>query len=179
MKHSKDMTTATTTDRRAAAAELVGAHQAGVWRYLRFLGCTPAQADDLTQETFLRVWRGRYEDRGKGRAAAYMRRVARNTLIDATRRARVRPAFLDVEAVDADWAESVGDDDGDGFRAALRRCLDRLAERARLALALFYRDEQSRTEIANTLEMTPDGVKTLMRRAREALRDCIERTVSP
>ncbi len=158
---------------------LIQTHQAGVWRYLRYLGCDEAQADDLTQEAFLRVWRSSYEDRGPKRAAAYLRRVARNALIDAARKARVRPAFRDLDAVEPAWTESLGSDDGDGFRAALRRCLERLAERARLALALFYRDEQSRTEIARTLEMTPDGVKTLMRRARETLRDCIERTVSP
>jgi RNA polymerase sigma-70 factor (ECF subfamily) len=158
---------------------LIQTHQPGVWRYLRFLGCDEAQADDLTQEAFLRVWRGRYEDRGPKRAAAYMRRVARNALIDAARQAKIRPTFRDIDAVEPAWMESLGSDEGDGFREALRHCLERLAERARLVLALFYRDEQSRTEIARTLEMTPDGVKTLMRRARETLRDCIERTVSP
>jgi len=30
------------------AAEIIETHQAGVWRYLRFLGCDEAQADDLT-----------------------------------------------------------------------------------------------------------------------------------
>lgn len=50
--HSKGMKAAM-ADRQADMAGLVRAHQAGVWRYLRFLGCHPDEADDLTQETFL------------------------------------------------------------------------------------------------------------------------------
>ncbi len=34
-------------------AGLVRTHQVGVWRYVRFLGAEAAEADDLTQETFL------------------------------------------------------------------------------------------------------------------------------
>jgi len=52
--HSKSMTAAT-ADRQTEMAALVRAHQAGVWRYLRFLGCEPSEADDLVQETFLDV----------------------------------------------------------------------------------------------------------------------------
>ena len=36
-------------------ARLVREHQAGVWRYLRVLGCPATEAEDLTQETFLAV----------------------------------------------------------------------------------------------------------------------------
>jgi hypothetical protein len=34
-------------------AELVRSHQQAVWRWLRSLGCPPAEADDLTAETFV------------------------------------------------------------------------------------------------------------------------------
>ena len=40
---------------RNAITRLVKEHQADLWRHLRMLGCDPAQADDLTQETFLTV----------------------------------------------------------------------------------------------------------------------------
>ena len=36
---------------------LVREHQAELWRYLRYLGSDAARAEDLVQETFLRVWR--------------------------------------------------------------------------------------------------------------------------
>ena len=161
-----------------ALVRLVRAHQAGIWRYLRFLGCDEEQAGDLTQETFVRLWRSGFEEHDDGRTRVFLRRVARNLVIDASRRARVRPAFRDLEAVEPVWAASEGDDDGEAYRLALRACLDLLAERARLVLRLFYQDGQSRVEIARTMDMTANGVKTLMRRTRESLRDCIERTVA-
>ena len=37
------------------AASLVRTHQAAVWRYLRYLGADEALADDLTQDTFLKL----------------------------------------------------------------------------------------------------------------------------
>jgi DNA-directed RNA polymerase specialized sigma24 family protein len=53
--------------------------------------------------------------------------------------------------------------------------LQEIDGRARQAIDQAYRDRLSRTEIAQNLEMTPDGVKSLLRRTREVLRQCIER----
>ena len=69
--------------------ELIETHQAGVWRYLRALGCQPAQADDLTQETFLAVLRKPFEYRGREAAAAYLRRVARRQWLMSARKSRI------------------------------------------------------------------------------------------
>ncbi|MCU0728298.1 MAG: RNA polymerase sigma factor [Planctomycetes bacterium] len=159
----------------ARLAGLVRAHQAALWRYLRYLGCQPAEADDLVQETFLRVWRHPFTDQGPAAAAGYLRTVARNLFLDATRRAKVRPAFVDLSAAEAAWAVYEREDGGEGYRGALRTCLGLLAERARRALALFYGEDRSREAVAANLGLSADGVKTLLRRSRETLRECIER----
>ena len=91
---------------------------------------------------------------------------------------RSRPRFESLEEAEAAWIEWTGDDDGDGRRDALRRCLTRLRDRARRAIDLAYRQGLSRVELAAALAMTVDGVKTLLRRSREALRTCVEREVA-
>ena len=48
-------------------------------------------------------------------------------------------------------------------------------DRAREAIDRFYRDGRSREQLAAEFEMSLDGVKSLLRRTRTALRDCIER----
>jgi RNA polymerase sigma-70 factor (ECF subfamily) len=159
-------------------AALVKEHQAGLWRYLRYLGCRPAEADDLVQEAFLRVWRHPFSDQGPAATSGYLRTVARNLFLDAARRAKVRPVFVDLAAAETAWAEYERDDGGDGYRGALRACLLSLADRARRALALFYGEERPREAVAAALGLTADGVKTLLRRARESLRECIERRLS-
>ena len=62
---------------------------------------------------------------------------------------------------------------------SLAECLETLTERSRRALDLFYREGAGRTRIAEALDLTVDGVKTLMRRARETLRACIGRRLAP
>ena len=43
---------------------------------------------------------------------------------------------------------------------------------------LQYRVESSREAIAAALDMKPDGVKTLLRRTRQVLRECVERKLN-
>ena len=59
--------------------------------------------------------------------------------------------------------------------AAVADCLQHVDGRARQAIDQAYRDRRSRVEIARNLQMKPDGVKSLLRRTRELLRQCIER----
>ncbi len=66
--------------------ELIACHQAGVWRYLRALGCDACSADDLTQETFLEVLKRPFEQYNQQATAAYLRRVAHNLFITLRRR---------------------------------------------------------------------------------------------
>jgi RNA polymerase sigma-70 factor (ECF subfamily) len=168
--------TAATADRQAELAGLVRAHQAGVWRYLRFLGCDPTEADDLVQETFLAVLRSGFEIRSPAETAAYLRTVARNRLLMARRKARSAPPSVDLEAAEAVWARMAGDDGLDDYLVALEDCLERaVSPRVRRALDLRYRQRASRAEIAEKLELAVEGVKTLLRRARAALRDCVQR----
>ncbi|MEM0926231.1 MAG: sigma-70 family RNA polymerase sigma factor, partial [Planctomycetota bacterium] len=67
-------------------AELIRVHQRGVWRYLRMLGCDEATADDLTQETFLRVLRRTdFVQHNENATAGYLRRTAYNLLVSRHR----------------------------------------------------------------------------------------------
>jgi len=155
---------------------LVRAYQAGVWRYLRFLGCDPTEADDLVQETFLTVYRDGFEIRSPGQTACYLRTVARNLLLMARRKQRSSPPTVDLAAAENVWARFAGEDGLSDYLAALGECLEKATSpRVRQALALQYGDRASRDEIAAKLGMAAEGVKTLLRRARSALRDCVER----
>lgn len=153
-------------------------HQAGVWRYLRFLGCERHQADDLVQEVFLGVWRKPFEYRGPAAAAAYLRRAAHNRFVTECRRRRARPALRDLTDAEAAWQVYARDDEGATYRAALADCLTRLTDRARKVLSLFYRDGLSRVRIGERCGLSADGVKTAMRRARATLRECVRGALS-
>ena len=153
-------------------ARMVGEYQSEVWRYLRFLGSTAADADDLTQETFLAVSRANFRVRSDHETAAYLRTVARNQLLMARRREGRQINTVELEAAEQVWLAAGNHDD---YLAALGECLEKLEGRARAVIGLSYVDRRSRAEIATELNMKPDGVKTLLRRTRDLLRNCIEK----
>ncbi|CAG0961242.1 ECF RNA polymerase sigma factor SigM [Planctomycetaceae bacterium] len=157
------------------AASLVRTHQAAVWRYLRYLGADEAMADDLTQETFLKLLEHPPELRGHVETSAWLRTVARNNYLMALRRGSKTVNIEEFEQLEVVWQQHEGDDQGEGYKTALRDCLKTLAEKARRAIELQYAAEQSRADIAGALGLDPEGAKTLLRRAREHLRKCIEK----
>ena len=156
-------------------AALIEQHQADVWRYLRYLGAEASDADDLTQETFLALSRSKFEQRTPGETAAYLRTVARNQLLMFRRFQGRQIDTIQLEAAEQVWAEAVNETGMDALLSLLADCQKTLEGRARQAVDLFYRARQGRTEIAATLQIKPEGVKTLLRRTRQALRDCIRR----
>ena len=159
-------------------ASLVERHQAGVWRYVRFLGADTAEADDLTQETFFALARGQFVERDERQTAGYLRVVARNQLLALRRRQNREVSTVELEAADSVWAAAAGTDGSlTNYLDALRDCLEKLEGRARQAVDLHYRDRTSREAIAAQLKMQPDGVKTLLRRTRDVLRECVERKI--
>lgn len=156
-------------------ARLVQTYQAGVWRYLRALGCDASSAEDLTQETFLAVLEKPFSDFNPAATAAYLRTVARNLFISAQRRASRVVSVADIDELDLDWSRWAGDDAGQQLLVTLRECLKALGEKAKQAVELRYRDEASRAGIAASLGMSEDGAKNLLQRAKQQLRECIER----
>lgn len=153
---------------------LIEDHQAGVWRYLRALGCEANLAEDLTQETFLAVLQRPFEEYNSAATSAYLRRTAYNALVSFHRRAKKVTAVENVEELDQTWQQWAGDDNGEDLLEALRNCLTVLSDRARLALELRFRDRASREKIAAELAMSEHGAKNLMQRAKKKLRECIE-----
>lgn len=150
---------------------LVRRHQRAVWRYLRFLGAEPALADDLTQEAFLALLRSPPRETGDRVVGTWLRRTAWRLLCNRRRRRR---RTLDLDEAEAAWQAFAPRDDGDEAMEALGHCLPRLPERMQRALRLRYGEGGSREAVAAALDLGRDGAKTLLRRARQRLADCMQ-----
>ncbi len=167
--------------------QLIRTHQAMVYRYLRYMGAAADVAEDVAQETFLAAYKSSnvpMEDAAVegGRCAAWLRGVARNQLLMHFRKARSNPISSDpvmleqaLNQADEVWAtELLRNGDGFDYAEALQACLGKLQGTQRKVLDLFYSEEFSRTQIAETLQMSEDGIKSLLRRVRAALRQCVQ-----
>jgi RNA polymerase sigma-70 factor (ECF subfamily) len=169
---------------RETLEALANAHQSEVYRYVRYLGADAADAEDLVQDTFLAAFRSANvpaatDVRGQ---AAWLRTIARNRFISRYRRSKANPVDTSserLERAEATWASAfLRHGDGSDYLDALRQCLDALPEKSREAMHLRYADRKSREEMAQLLNMTEDGVKSLLRRIRGALAECIRRRLA-
>jgi len=154
---------------------IVERYQEMVWRYLRVLGCRPARADDLTQETFLAFLKRPFRELSPQATAAYLRRIAYHRFIsDCRRRGRI-VATEPLQQIDHLWIRWTRDGDADELLDHLHDCLKHLSDRARRALELRFSEDASRRDIARELNLSEHGARNLMQRAKQKLRECIER----
>ena len=156
------------------AAQHLETHRAAIWRYVRALGAGTTEADDLVQETMLVACAGPLPAEPAA-ARAFLRGVARNHWLRSRRWWQRRREREVAAAVDELWLATAEHDGGEDLLTRMRSCLDRLQARTRHALELHYRDGFAWSEVGAQVGLAPDGIKTLAQRARQALRECIER----
>jgi len=158
----------------------VGRHQRGLWRFARLLGARSDHADDLVQDALLAALHKGVHERADAEAAVWLRGAVRNLWRMHLRTQRRRPEHQPVdtapELADAALARHGGDDgSGDAYVSALRQCLEQLDGKGRLAIELRYGEDRSRPAMAERLAMGEHGIKTLLRRTRQALFACVQR----
>jgi RNA polymerase sigma factor (sigma-70 family) len=157
----------------AADVDTCQRHVRGVFRFLRCLGASCDEADELTQEAFVIAWQKGKQDLPPAALGAFLRRAARLAWLEHRRHRRGEEVAL--ATLTLHWWETVLVDDGEGDVDAARTCVQLLGPRAARAVELAYRDGASRAAIAAQLGMQPNGVKTLMARTRAWLERCIRR----
>ena len=139
-----------------------------LWVYLHRLTRDAHAADDLLQETYFRFLRtpGDYESQQHERNALY--RIATNLVLDTRR--RFRPATVSIDEPAGSAIEGPPDAvHSSAARADLRRAMARLADRDQQLLWLAYAEGSSHEEIAATLGLRTNSVKTMLFRARQRL----------
>ncbi|ACB74876.1 RNA polymerase sigma factor SigZ [Opitutus terrae] len=126
-----------------------------------------ATADDLTQETLLKVFRSRETLRDGQRLEAWLYRIARTTLVDHYRRQRPSEELPETMA-----AESV--DEIEALRQALalstQRFLEELPECYRVPVRLAELEGLPLAKIALRLDLSLTAVKSRVRRGRAMLK---------
>lgn len=130
-----------------------------------------SDAEDITQETFLRLWT--HADRWQSDKAAvstWLHRIAHNLCIDFLRRDKSAVSTeLDDEYVDQSLSsEQLVSRDTD--RARLQLALSTLPERQRSALIMTHYQGLSNKEVAGILDVSVDALESLLARARKALK---------
>lgn len=154
-----------------AADALVRKHLPRMTALGRRMLSNAAEAEDVAQEVFLRVWREapRWKE-GQAKFETWMHRVALNLCYDRLRRRR-EISDPDAGLLVADTAMSAADAIQARQRAvAVRGALDKLPERQRAAIVLCHYQELSNIDAAAALEVSVEALESLLSRGRRALK---------
>ena len=130
-----------------------------------------AEAEDVAQEVFLRVWRAAPNWReGQAKFETWMHRVALNLCYDRLRRRREK-TDPDAGMLVPDTAPGAADVMVARERAVqVHRALDALPERQRAAIVLCHFQDMSNIEAAASLDVSVEALESLLSRGRRALK---------
>ncbi|MDR5011070.1 RNA polymerase sigma factor [Agrobacterium fabacearum] len=135
----------------------------------RMLG-DPAEAEDIAQETFLRIWKhaGTWRQ-GRAKFDTWIHRVALNLCYDRLRKRREISVAEPPEQIDGSVLPDAalpydGDESG-----AVARALQAIPARQREAIVLVYYQEMSNREAADVMHVSVDALESLLARGRRAL----------
>ncbi|MEX3505388.1 RNA polymerase sigma factor SigE [Corynebacterium sp. LK2510] len=157
-------------------SELVAEHADSVYRLAYRLSGNQHDAEDLTQETFMRVFRS-LKTYQPGTFQGWLHRITTNLFLDMVRhRAKIR-----MEALPEDYERVPGTDltpeqvyTATNLDPALQRALDSLGPDFRVAVVLCDVVGMSYEEIAATLGIKMGTVRSRIHRARTQLRASLE-----
>ena len=129
-----------------------------------------AEAEDVAQETFLRLWRsGATLDIGPAGVRPWLRRVVSNLCIDRVR-GRARLTVTDEVPEVADPPRQLTRLEDDEMKRRVDTALKALPERQRLALTLFHYEGMSQIEVGAVMGISDEAVESLLGRARRQLK---------
>jgi RNA polymerase sigma-70 factor (ECF subfamily) len=166
---------------------LVTRHRKPLFNFiLRFVRDTAA-AEDVTQETFLRLIKGADAYERQAKFTTWLYTIARNLCVDAARRGKHRKAAsLDAPIGDEDGSASLLDLVPDGgaavdrqaqskeLRLRLQQAIESLPDEQREIFLLREVADLQFNEIANVIGCPENTVKSRMRYALEKLREALE-----
>jgi len=145
-------------------------------------------AEDLVQETFLRIYNNRQSWKPRSKFTSWLYRIARNLCIDEKRRYWNRMVHSDSQMKESDesggtsFLDRVEDGNGDARDAfavkideeAIKKAINCLSEEQREVIILNKFQGLSYIEIAEILDTTPESVKQRAYRAHLKLRQILE-----
>ena len=149
-------------------------HAGDVYRYALVVLRNQADAEDVTQTTFMNAYRAFERGERPRQPQNWLIAIAHNVCRQRFRQSQRRPNEV---AFDEDVAESVVAEDAISAED-IRRALGHLAFNQRAALVMRELEGRSYQEIADILEVSVSAVETLIFRARRALREQLEEGIS-
>ena len=146
-------------------------------------------AEDLVQEVFMRIYRARHGYQPNAKFSTWLFRIANNLAINA-HRSKTRRKEIALPSGESSSLNAIHPDDRllaeksaliptrqldkRELQSVVQKAMDQLNDRQRLTVLLHRFEGMSYQEISETMELSVPAVKSLLSRARDALRLALE-----
>ena len=169
---------------RAAFRTLTDRHYVSVLRLCRSILRHPEDAEDATQEVFVRMFQNLGQYQGRGAFGAWLRRLTVNHCLNRTQSAAANAAKRSY-SLDLMTETLAAKHDSDPEKrlllseqtARIRSGLDELPAQQRAALALRLIEGLSYDEIADMMNVPVNSVRSWLHRGRARLREALQEVV--
>jgi len=158
-----------------AFRELVERHKDRAYGLALRIVRSPADAEEVAQDGFVRAWLALPRFRGESRFSTWLHRIVARRALDRAeilkRRGAREAAMEDIPEAESAATGASGSSDS----LAMEHLVSRLSEAQRTVVTLFYYEDRSVEQVATLLGMPTGTVKTHLSRARAALREAWSR----
>ena len=154
---------------RKAAEILIDTHYLLVYKF-HYRFCRHQQlAEDLTQETFIRVWKSIENYNGTSRFSTWLYRISYNLFLDYKKQKRITTVFSEKIEEKTYQIENALEND-DQYKVAMKH-MRKLPQAIQHILILHYQQDLSFRDIARILDIPQGTVKSRINNALKQLRD--------
>jgi len=165
--------------REKAFRALVEKYQQRVYFLIRKMVASHDDADDLTQETFLKVWKNLHKFREDAKLFTWIYRIAANEALQFLRKKKLQNLFS-YEKVSRELAAVIDTDpsfSGDEIEKDLHKALQKLPEKQKLVFSMRYFDEMPYKEMSEILGTSEGALKASYHHAVKKIESEIRQTL--
>ena len=140
---------------------IVRKYQKRIYWHIRRIVITHEDADDVTQNTLIKVWKGLNNFKAESQLYTWLYRIATNESISLIKKKKKR-FFISINDIEHELALSLESDEqysGDEIQLTLQKAILTLPEKQRLVFNLRYYDELKYDEISEILETSVGALK--------------------
>ena len=177
-----DLIEQTLAGNQSAYADLVKRHQRFVFTLALRFSKNREDAEEIAQDCFIKAYRALTSYGGQSKFSTWLYTIVYNTAMTFLRKKRIATDSIDDDAtfIQVKNRESAYDADNVENKSRsfyLNQAIAQLLPDDAAIITLFYKGEQSLEEIAQALGMEANTVKVKLFRARQRLKDKLERNL--
>jgi len=141
------------------------------------------EAEEVSQDTFIKVFKSLNKFKGKSKFSTWIYRVAYNTCLDRLKKIKREYHVVAIDEFTEHQVKTLDNAlekmEQDEHKQKIQDCLDLLPGEDSFLLTLFYFEEQSLEEIAKVIGITANNVKVKLYRSRKKLSTILKEQLEP